>query len=206
MTPGDAQTVVAPLALVGEALMKFWIAVAGSVVIFAVSPAINGQTIDAQSTAQRYVDAQNAGDFEAALALWADDGTIVNTRGRSVAGKENLKRFIEGNIRRKIHQKPESIKVVGSRVSWINRESNDSYRRLGVAPVQQNSEMVVEGFKIRSLINYFPADEITRIERACASPQAQGILLNDQPCDQFIAQARAQTARVIGSAAAEKRN
>lgn len=66
--------------------------------------------------------------------------------------------------------------------------------------------MVVEGAKIRSLINYLPADEIARIEQACATPQAQGILLNDQPCDQFIAQAKAQTARVIGPVAAEKRN
>lgn len=185
--------------------MKSWIVVAGSLVMFAVPPAAKGQTTDAQSTAQRYVDAQNAGELEAALELWADDGMIINTRGRSITGKENLKRFIEGNIQRKIHQKPESIQVVGSKVSWINRESNDSYRRLGVAPVQQNSEMVVEGGKIRSLINYFPANEIARIEQACAIPQAQGILLNDQPCDQFIAQARAQTDRIIGSAAAEKR-
>ncbi|HEU4924579.1 MAG TPA: nuclear transport factor 2 family protein [Burkholderiales bacterium] len=185
--------------------MKFWIAVAGSLVIFAVPLAPKGQTTDAQSTVQRYIDAQNAGNLEAALELWADDGVIINTRGRRVTGKENLKRFIEGNIQRKIHQKPESLQVVGSRVSWINRESNESYRRLGVAPVQQNSEMAVEGVKIRSLINYFPADEIARIEQACATPQAQGILLNDQPCDQFIAQARAQTARVMGSAAAEKR-
>jgi len=129
---------------------------------------------------------------------------IINTRGRSVTGKENLRRFIEGNIRRKIHQQPESIQVVGGKVSWINRESNDSYRRLSVAPVQQNSELVVEGDKIRSLINYFPPDEIARIEQACATPLAQEILLNDQPCDEFIAQARAQTARAIGSAAAER--
>lgn len=96
--------------------MNFWIAVAGSLVIFAVSPAPTGQTTDARLTAQRYVDAQNAGDLEVALALWADDGMIINTRGRRVTGKENLKRFIEGNIQRKIHQKPESIKVVGSKV------------------------------------------------------------------------------------------
>jgi hypothetical protein len=186
--------------------MKFWIAVAGSLVIFTVSQAARGQTSDAQLTLQRYVDAQNAGDLEAALELWADDGMIINTRGRSVTGKEKLRGFIEGNIRRKIHQKPESIQEAGNKLTWVNRESNDSYRRLGVAPVQQNSEMVVEGAKIRSLINYLPADEIARIEQACATPQAQGILLNDQPCDQFIAQAKAQTARVIGPAAAEKRN
>jgi hypothetical protein len=192
--------------LIGEAFMRFWIAVAGSLVFFTVSQTAKGQTTDTQLTFQRYVNAQNAGDLEVALELWADDGMIINTRGRSVTGKENLKRFIEANIQRKIHQKPESVQVVRSKVMWINRESNDSYRRLGVAPVQQNSEMVVEGGKIRSLINYFPADEIARIEQACATPQAQGVLLSDQPCNQFIAQAKAHTAGVMGLAAAEKRN
>ena len=107
--------------------MKFWIAVAGSLIIFAVSPATNGQTTDTQLTVQHYVDAQNAGDLEVALALWADDGTIINTRGRSVTGKENLKRFIEGNIRRKIHQKPESIQVIGR-----SGGGNEKPRRSGV--------------------------------------------------------------------------
>jgi hypothetical protein len=67
--------------------MKLWIAVAGSLVIFAVSPAARGQTADAQLTVQRYVAAQNAGDLEVALEVWADDGTIINTRGRSITGR-----------------------------------------------------------------------------------------------------------------------
>jgi hypothetical protein len=184
--------------------MKSWIGVAGSVMSIVFHLA-EGQNTDPQLTMQRYVDAQNMGELEVALELWADDGMIINTRGRSVIGKENLRRFIEGNIRRKIHQKPESIQVVGNKVMWINQESNNSYIRLGVAPVQQNSEMLIEGGKIRSLINYFPAKEIARIEKACATPQAQDILLNDQPCDQFIAQAKAQTARVTGAAGTEKR-
>jgi uncharacterized protein (TIGR02246 family) len=82
--------------------MKLWIAVASVFVIFAVSLTAKGQTANAELTMQRYVEAQNAGDLEAALALWADDGVIINTRGRSVTGKENLRLFIEGNIRRKI--------------------------------------------------------------------------------------------------------
>ena len=184
--------------------MKSWIGVAGSV-MFIVFHLAEGQNNDPKLTMQRYVDAQNSGEVEVALALWADDGRIINTRGRSVMGKENLRRFIEGNVRRKIHQKPESIQVVGNKVMWINQESNDSYIRLAVAPVQQNSEMLIEGGKIRSLINYFPAKEVARIEQACASPQAQDIRLNDQPCDQFIAQAKAQTARVTDATTSEKR-
>lgn len=88
---------------------------------------------------------------------------------------------------------------------WTNRESNESYRKLNVAPVQQNSEIVVRGGKIRSWVNYFPPSEIARIEHACAAPQAQGLLVNDQPCSQFVEQAKAQTTKVLGAGASEKR-
>jgi SnoaL-like domain len=154
---------------------------------------------------KRYIDAQNAGELDAALVLWAEDGVIVNTRGRKVAGKENLKKFIQTNISRKIKQEPEDIETVGDKVTWINRESNDSYRKLNVAPVQQTSEIAVRGGKIISWVNYFPSGEIARIEQACSTPQAQGVLLNDQPCSQFIEQAKAHTASVIGSSASDKR-
>ena len=90
-------------------------------------------------------------------------------------------------------------------MTWINRESNESYSKLNVAPVQQNSEVLVRVGKIISWVNYFPSGEIARIEQACSTPQAQGVLLNDQPCSQFIEQAKAQTASVTGVGKSEKR-
>ncbi len=175
------------------------------VALSALTYAAEGQNSDPRSVLKRYIEAQNAGELDAALALWADDGVIINTRGRKVAGKENLRKFIQTNISRKIKQEPEAIQTVGDKVTWINRESNESYRKLNVAPVQQNSEILVRGGKIISWVNYFPSGEIARIEQACLKPQAQGVLLNDQPCNQFIEQAKAQTASVIGAGTSEKR-
>ena len=177
-------------------------------VVFALSAltyAVEGQNTDPRSVLKRYIETQNAGELDAALALWADDGVIINTRGRKVAGKENLRKFIQTNISRKIKQEPEAIQTVGDKVTWINRESNESYRKLNVAPVQQNSEILVRDGKIISWVNYFASGEIARIEQACSTPQAQGVLLNDQPCSQFIEQAKAQTASIIGAGTSEKR-
>jgi uncharacterized protein (TIGR02246 family) len=170
-----------------------------------VSQATAEQNLDPGSVLTRYIEAQNAGDLDAALALWAEDGVITNTRGRSSVGHEGLRRFIRGNISRRTKQEPENIQIAGDRVMWINRESNESYRQLNVAPVQQNSEIVVRGGKILSWVNYFPPSEIARIEQACAAPQAQGVLLNDQPCSQFVEQAKAQARKVLGTGASEKR-
>ena len=179
-----------------------------AIVVFALFPityVAEGQYTDPRSVLKRYIEAQNAGELDAALALWADDGVIINTRGRKVAGQENLRKFIQINISRKIKQEPEAIQTVGDKVTWINRESNESYRKLNVAPVQQNSEIVVRGGKIILWVNYFPSGEIARIEQACSTHQAQGVLLNDQPCSEFIEQAKAQTATVSGTGTSEKR-
>ena len=188
--------------------MRVWATVVTAIVFLAisvVSQAAEEQNLDPASVLTRYIEAQNGGDLDTALALWAEDGVITNTRGRSVAGYESLTRFIRRNISRRIRQEPENIRIVGDRVMWINRESNESYRKLNVAPVQQNSEIVVRGGKIRSWVNYFPPSEIARIEQACAAPQAQGLLVNDQPCSQFVEQAKAQTTKVLGAGASEKR-
>jgi uncharacterized protein (TIGR02246 family) len=115
-----------------------------------VTNAAEGQNSDPRSVLTRFVEAQNTGELDAALALWAEDGVIINTRGRTVAGKENLRKFIQTNISRKIKQEPQGIQTVGDKVTWINRESNESYRKLNVAPVQQNSEILVRDGKIIS--------------------------------------------------------
>ena len=187
--------------------MRVFAAIATAIIFLAlsvISRATQEQNLDPASVLKRYIEAQNAGDLDTALALWAEDGVITNTRGRTFVGHENLKRFIRGNISRKIKQEPENIQTVGDRVMWINRESNESYRKLNVAPVQQNSEIVVRGGKIFSWVNYFPPSEIARIEEACAAPQAQGLLLNDQPCSQFVEQAKAQAAKVLGTGTSGK--
>jgi hypothetical protein len=53
-------------------------------VVFALSAltdAAEGQNTDPRSVLKRYIEAQNAGELDAALALWADDGAIINTKG-----------------------------------------------------------------------------------------------------------------------------
>ena len=53
-----------------------------------VSQATAEQNLDPGSVLRRYIEAQNSGDLDAALALWAEDGVITNTRGRSFVGHE----------------------------------------------------------------------------------------------------------------------
>ncbi len=52
-------------------------------VLSVISQATEAQNPDPASVLKRYIEAQNAGDLDTALALWAEDGVITNTRGRS---------------------------------------------------------------------------------------------------------------------------
>ena len=56
-----------------------------------VSQGVEVQPTDPQAVLQRYIDAQNAGDVEAALALWAENGVMTNTRGHKFTGTEELR-------------------------------------------------------------------------------------------------------------------
>jgi uncharacterized protein (TIGR02246 family) len=43
-----------------------------------------------------FTKAMNAGDLEAALALWADDGSFVDEQGEVISGKEALRSTLAG--------------------------------------------------------------------------------------------------------------
>jgi hypothetical protein len=83
--------------------VRVWASITTVIAFLAISvtsQAAEEQNLDPASVLRRYMEAQNAGDLDTALALWAEDGVITNTRGRSVAGHESLNRFIRGNIAR----------------------------------------------------------------------------------------------------------
>lgn|GEM_PF-4974017 len=164
----------------------------------AVSYAAEEQNTDPKSVLQRFNDAQNVGDVDAALAMWAEDGVRTNTRGRTMAGKEEIRQFIQGVVAAKIRVETDSILVVGDKVTWTIRESNELYRKLDVDPVRIIIELVVQGGKIKSWLAYFPLNEIARLEQACAV-QPKGVLPNGQPCAKFISPLKTHTAKVVGS-------
>ena len=171
----------------------------------AVASGAEPRTNDPKSVLQRFAAAMNAGDTNAALTLWAEEAAITNTRGRMIAGKERIRRFLQANITMKQRLDPESVQVAGDKLIWNNQESNDSYRKLGVAPVQIVSEMIVRDGMIRAYVGYLPSTEIARIEQACAAPQGKEVLPNGEPCNEFIEKARAQTAKLTGASKSEKK-
>jgi hypothetical protein len=116
-------------------------------------------------------------DVETALGLLADDATLKivpppqGTSGMA-AGKEQLKQALqyakEHAVKRQIAGTPQ---VQGNTVTYTAIVSNDVFARLGVAPVQFFTEVVVEGGKIRSFTTIILPAEQSRVAAAAAKAQ-----------------------------------
>ncbi len=168
-----------------------------------ISPSA-AQGSDPVSILKASFDAANAGNVEAAVAVFADDAVIVNTRGFKFSGKEAIRRFIQANINGKVQAHVESLnpEVHGDTVMLTDRYTTAFFEQWGVAGyVDFKTDVVVRGGKIRSQINYITLDGLLKIQRACDSLQARGASDLWKACADFLAPARTQTNSMLGPAA-----
>jgi hypothetical protein len=170
------------------------IALASAIVVLAIEPTrAQSPNSDPLAIVRNFYDAQHKSDVEAALMTWSDDGVFVTTRGQRRDGREQLKAFIQTAIKAGIHHNIVSPQVEGDRATWFEDEVTGFYQRLGVAPVRTVNDALVQGGKIKTLVVHFPLGEIARIEQACGSPTAEGILMFGLTCAEFVRLARAHT-------------
>jgi SnoaL-like protein len=150
------------------------------------------------SVLQNLFAARNSVDSDRALALFADDGVIINVVGARFVGRDNIKTFLQSADVQRDRYEIEDVRVAGGIVTWIGAVSNEVYEKLGVAPVQVAEEALIRDGKIQQLVSRFSAGSLAKFERACEqegceTPKADGVLFFGQPCLKFIGNAWAQT-------------
>ncbi len=120
----------------------------------------------------------SAADVDAALALWADTGVQkINPAPQGTTGqwtgKAELRQAFEyaaaHQVKRELVSSPQ---VAGTTVSYVAMVTNDVFRRWGVAPVQFNTEAVVENGKIVSYNTSIVPSEGARVGAAATAYQA----------------------------------
>jgi hypothetical protein len=166
--------------------------------IAALLPRAEAQETDPLSVVQRLNAAVKAGDVEAAVALFADDAVIVNTRGRRTEGKAAIRAFWRATIAEgaSAPSTPTAANstIAGDKITRTRGVTTDYYRKLGVAPLTHGNEATVRDGKITRYFNYIPHAEIDRLEKACAAPQAAGLLIyGRESCAEYVQRARANT-------------
>lgn len=147
----------------------------------------------------------SAPDVDAALALWADNGVQKITpppQGTSGlwTGKVELRQAFEYAVAHKVQRElVGSPQVTGNRVTYVSRTTNDVFLLWGVAPVQFNTEAVVENGKITAYSTSIVPSEGARVGAAAAAYQAAHAAPPAQPAPDPAAVVTAFE-RAVGSA------
>ena len=181
--------------------MKIITAAFTTALAIAISPsfaAAQMQQADPLSVLKSLLETRNSANANAALALFADDGVIINVVGTKFAGLDNIKKLIQDTQAEMGNHELEDAHSAGDTVTWTDLVTNPVYEKLGVAPVHIAGQAVIRDGKIKSLITHFPPTSLAKFEQACEqkgceTPKADGVLIIGQPCLRFLANASAQT-------------
>ena len=145
---------------------------------------------------KRLFEARNSANSDAAAALFAVNGEIVNVVGARFSGTDAIRRFMAGGIGQKGRYELQDIHSEGGVVRWTDLVTNDVYRKVEIAPVEVVGQAVVEEGKIKSFITHFPPSSMEKFERvcepACEVAKADGIPIVGLMCPQFLRSAKAQ--------------
>jgi hypothetical protein len=117
-------------------------------------------------------------DVDAGLALVADDALLKITPAPQGTpglwtGKDEIRQALQYSavhlVKREAVGTPQ---VNGNNVTYNTMVSNDFFQRLGVAPVQFTTEVIVEGGKIKSFVTTIAPSEQGRVATAAKALQA----------------------------------
>jgi ketosteroid isomerase-like protein len=119
------------------------------------SQPLYAQGPDPASIVWAYVEALNAHDLEAALALFADDAevrVVPPPRGTNGAfrGKDEINVYLHRNVFRDVRVEVRDLRATGDRVSYTALVSNRSLEARRLRPVERKIEVVVRGGRISS--------------------------------------------------------
>jgi len=141
------------------------------------SPAgVSAQVSDARTVVNTWISVQNAHDLDGALALFTDDGIIrivpapPGTSG-VWAGKQQLREVLQSWFADNLRIETTNVQVAGDRVTWFTRVWFDSWIKLGVAPIDNDSEAVVQGGKLKSFTANNSPEGVARLQAAAAAAQ-----------------------------------
>ena len=140
--------------------------------------------------ANEFQAALSRGDLAASAALFADDAVVLNSRGRRYEGHDAVTAFLRGTIAAGVSIAPIATHDVAGGAAWSNVERSDAYDRLGVA-VHLRHKAAVRDDRIVVFVTWFEAESLDALQAACMKPENSSVTIFNQPCERFIAQARA---------------
>ena len=142
---------------------------------FTLISAAHAQAEDPESVMRATAAAVNAGDLDRVMSYFADDAMVVND-GTTFTGKDQVRVFIKGALDDHIQTSYVGpLRVEGEKVTWLERDSADSLRQLGIATADSTGEAMVQGGKIKSIIFTTTPESAAQVQAAMSAGGQAGM-------------------------------
>ncbi|NIN64529.1 MAG: DUF4440 domain-containing protein [Anaerolineae bacterium] len=162
-------------------MKRLVIAVTVIVVMLVLPGALSAQESDPVAVVTALYEAVNAGDVEAALALYSDDAVIympVPPPGMpdTYTGKEEVRAWIENEVARNTEYVLLATQVDGTTVVATTSVADDVLRSFGLTSLEQTDEFTIQDGKVTARTHAFTEESLATLGAAAAAlPETGGL-------------------------------
>lgn len=156
------------------------IAVTVALAMLALPVALCAQETDPVAVVTDYYEAVNAGDVEAALSFYADDGVVfmpVPPHGMpdTYTGKEEIRGWVENEVAMNTEYELLATAVEGDMVIVTVSVSDDVLRSFGFSSLEMEDEFTIQDAKIGARTIAFTEESMAALVAAASSlPETGG--------------------------------
>jgi ketosteroid isomerase-like protein len=177
---GRQESGISIIAKGGKKMKRLVIAVTVLVAMLALPVALCAQESDPVTVVMALYEAVNAGDIEAALALYADDAVIFMpvappNMPDTYTGKEEVRAWIESEVAMNTEYILLESQVDGTTVVATTSVADDVLRSFGLTSLVQTDEFTIEDGKIAARTIAFTEESLATLGAAVATlPETGG--------------------------------
>ncbi|MBL7183251.1 MAG: nuclear transport factor 2 family protein [Anaerolineae bacterium] len=156
------------------------ITIATLVLVLALPVALYAQETDPASVVTALYEACNAGDVDAALALFTDDAVVKLVPALppgspdTYTGKEELRAWLEGLVAMNWEGEFEILQVEGDTVTTRLTSWADPTREIGIAPLVATEVYTVQDGKIKGFTWTLSDESLAKVQAALAALPVTG--------------------------------
>lgn len=150
------------------------------VLVLALPVALYAQETDPAAVVTADAEALNAGDVDAAMALWADDAVVKLVPALppgspdTYTGAEQIRAWLESLVAMNFEIEVEILQVEGNTVTTLTKTWVDPTREMGVAPLVATEVYTVQDGKIKGLTWTISDESLAALQAAMAALPVTG--------------------------------
>jgi hypothetical protein len=158
-----------------------WIVLASLTLMLMLPTVLFAQAMTPEEVVMAMIEAEEAGDLEAGIALFADDVvysvlplTPLDMPGPTIVGKDAIRAYWEAIVAKNQDISREITGVEGNTVTTLGRYVDDDLRSLGLESIEVTEEWVIQDDKITEYTSTITDESVAEL-MAALPPEAMPV-------------------------------